>query len=310
MGVDDVFALPVRSGSGLAGRSDIPSSVKLLSSYPDTELDLVIVATDTSRHVDDALEALGHNPRSLLLEKPVSPDAASARTLAAHPRADTITVSAPLRFHQGLAVMAELLPRMGRVTSAQVRSQSWLPSWRPLRDYRDSYSARAAEGGALRDLVHDIDYPVMLLGAPSSLRASLGQGILDIEAEEAADLLWGDDAAVHIRLDYVSRVKTRSIRVSTTEGALSWDVVSNTVALETMATPGARRSSASFPDDASVDVVLARQTLAVLERAGICFSNLMERYEPATLHDGIRAVAICDAARAAHSSGGEVTIVW
>ena len=310
MGVDDIFALPVRPTASLAGRSDIPASVKLLTKYPETDMDLVIIATDTARHVDDALEALDHSPKALLLEKPVSQDAASARTLSAHPRADTISVSAPLRFHQGLAVLADLLPRMGQVTSAQVRSQSWLPAWRPNRDYRDSYSARAAEGGALRDLVHDIDYPVMLLGAPSSLQAALGHGVLGIEAEESADLLWGGHGAVHIRLDYVSPVKTRSIRISTTDGALCWDVVHNEIAVEIATAAGVQRSSIRFPDDASVDVALARQTLAVLEQAGVSAGNLMARFVPAALADGIRAVAICDAARAAHSSGGKEPIVW
>ncbi len=45
--------------------------------------------------------------------------------------------------------------RRARRTSA---AQSWLPDWRPDRDYRESYSARLDEGGVLRDLVHEIDY--------------------------------------------------------------------------------------------------------------------------------------------------------
>lgn len=312
LGVEDLFAMPVRNTASLAGRTDIPESVQLVDAYPDTALDLVVIATDTSRHVDDAFEALERRPRALLLEKPVSPDAASARSLAAHPRAGTITVSAPLRFHQGLAVMAELLPRMGRRSSAQVRSQSWLPGWRPSRDFRTSYSARAAEGGALRDLVHDIDYPVMLLGAPDSLHARLGHGILGIEAEEAADLLWGGNTAVHLRLDYVSPVKSRGIRVATVQGSLSWDVVRNEVVVEMPPLPGGEgpvREAMTFADDNDVDTVLARQSLAVLERAGVSGSSLMARFKPASLDDGILAVAICDAARAAHQSGAEEKVL-
>lgn len=311
LGVEDLFAMPVRNTASLAGRTDIPEGVQLVDAYPE-DLDLVVIATDTSRHVDDALEALERRPRALLLEKPVSPDAASARSLAAHPRAGTITVSAPLRFHQGLAVMAEILPRMGRRSSAQVRSQSWLPDWRPSRDFRTSYSARAAEGGALRDLVHDIDYPVMLLGAPVSLHARLGHGILGIEAEEAADLLWGGDTAVHVRLDYVSPVKSRGIRVATVHGSLSWDVVRNEVVVEMPPLPGGAapvREAMTFADDNDVDTVLARQSLAVLERAGVSHSSLMARFTPATLADGILAVAICDAARAAHQSGAEEKVL-
>ena len=63
--------------------------------------------------------------------------------------------------------------------------------------------------------VHDIDYPALLLGAPASVKATLGEGILGIEAEESADMLWGDGPCVHLRLDYVTPVKTRSIRITT-----------------------------------------------------------------------------------------------
>ena len=53
-----------------------------------------------------------------------------------------------------------------RPLSAHVSCQSWLPDWRPGRDYRESYSARADEGGALRDLVPELDYATALLGRP------------------------------------------------------------------------------------------------------------------------------------------------
>ncbi|WP_115789871.1 Gfo/Idh/MocA family protein [Arthrobacter silvisoli] len=312
LGVDKLYAWPVRPGTSLGERPDIPATAELVEAYPDAPLDLVVVATDTRRHIGDTLEALGHAPGAVLLEKPVAPAAADARVLLDHPRADTISVSAPLRFHQGFAVAAELLPRLGRVTSAQLASQSWLPSWRPNRDFRSSYSARKEDGGVLRDLVHDIDYPTMLLGAPTELHSVLGSGILGIEAEESADILWDSPAAVHLRLDYVTPVKTRNIRVATDEGALVWDVVRNRVALEW---PDAESGStgsveAVFGDDADVDTVLARQSLSILQRAGIDGGTTMDRFRPASLAEGVASVAICDAARTASASGKAEKVVW
>ena len=314
LGVEQLFAWPVRSPSSdpSARAADYPVSVQLVQGYPDEPLDLVIIATDTNRHVADALEALEHSPASILLEKPVAPSAEEARVLLEHPRANTITVSAPLRFHQGLALTADVLPLLGRVTSAQVVSQSWLPSWRPGRDFRSSYSARKDDGGVLRDLVHDIDYPAMLLGAPVSLKATLGHGILGIEAEESADVLWGNGPCVHLRLDYVTPVKTRSIRIATEQGAIGWDAVRNEVTLDWPASAAEPAGSvrAAFPADADVDIVLARQSLAVFERAGTVTGRSMEAFSPAGLAEGLLAVAICDAARLASAAGGTEKVLW
>lgn len=313
MGVEELFAWPVRPVATLAGRQDIPEATRLVDGYPAETLDLVIVATDTDRHVADALEALEHSPGAVLLEKPVAPTASAAAALCSHQDSGRVTVSAPLRFHQGFALTADVLPRLGPVTSAQVVSQSWLPSWRPGRDYRNSYSARKDEGGALRDLVHDIDYPALLLGAPQQLRAALGHGILGIEAEEAADIIWGDNAAVHLRLDYVTPVKTRSIRVATDRAAITWDVVQNRVLLQwpdEESNGGVASATASFKSDADVDTVLARQSMAVLEKSGRVPSNTMGVFTPATLDEGVLAVAICDAARASSDSGQSEKVVW
>lgn len=313
MGVEELFAWPVRPVGTLADRQDIPDTARLVNCYPTEPLDLVIVATDTDRHVPDALEALDHSPGAVLVEKPVAPSAFAAAALCSHPGSATVTVSAPLRFHQGFALTADVLPRLGPVTSAQIVSQSWLPSWRPGRDYRNSYSARKDEGGALRDLVHDIDYPALLLGTPKRLRAALGHGILGIEAEEAADIIWGENAAVHLRLDYVTPVKTRSIRVATNRAAITWDVVRNHVVLQwpdEECDGGVASSTAAFKSDADVDTVLARQSMAVLEKSGRVPSNTMGVFKPATLEDGVLAVAICDAARASSASGQSEKVVW
>lgn len=305
LGFSQLFAWPVRPTASLAGREDLPRDVILVDGYPEEQLDLVIIATDTLRHVSDTLQALEHSPRCILLEKPVAVDADSAAVLAAHPLADRISVSAPLRFHQGFVVLSALLPRLGTVSSAAVRSQSWLPSWRPQRDYRQSYSARREEGGVLRDLVHDIDYPLALFGQPSSLQARLSNGILDIEAEEAADILWTGSSQLQLRLDYVSVLKKRSISIMTESAELIWDVVNHRVDLSWPTSEQQEAGSASvlFSADSDVDTILARQSLSILARHGVIPAQLPAGLSPASLQDGCLAVAICDAARASSATG-------
>src|SRR6185503_7423204 len=112
------------------------------------------VATDTGRHVADAIEALATCP--VLVEKPLAADAPSARAIAAR-AAETghrVHVACCLRFNPGLAWLRERLPNIGDVRLVDVECLSWLPDWRPGRDPRQGYAARAAEGGVLRDQTH------------------------------------------------------------------------------------------------------------------------------------------------------------
>src|SRR6185295_18916441 len=84
------------------------------------------------------------------------------------------------------------------------------------------------EGGVLRDLVHEVDYALWLLGRPSTVVAMLtNTGELGIESEEAADLGWTapGGAVVSIRLDYLSRVTRRRLLAIGEAGELELDLV-------------------------------------------------------------------------------------
>jgi len=259
--------------------------------------DLVIVATDTSRHVADAIEALDAGAGRILVEKPVAPTRVQAEFLAAHARSSDVWVAAPLRAHEAFRQLITLVGDVGVPTSAHVRCQSWLPDWRPDRDYRESYSARLDEGGVLRDLVHELDYAEVLLGRPTLLGAQLDHtGPLDIEAEQAATLLWYTATAiVTCRLDYVTRPATRGITIRGQNGALDWDLTTATVThLDT--TGGA--TTTSFPADLDRDSVMATQARAALELTPE--TNPAQRHTagaPATLAEGLATLELCDRAR-------------
>ena len=259
--------------------------------------DLVVVATDTGRHVADAVQALEAGAERVLVEKPVATHADDARPLHAHPRSSAVWVAAPLRAHEGFRHLRRLVGRLHRGGSAHVWSQSWLPDWRPERDYRESYSARADEGGVLRDLVHEIDYATVLFGPPVLLGASVATGgPLDIDAEQAATLLWttgGFD--VTARLDYVTRPTTRGVLVHSPDGVLEWDVVR---AVVRHTTPDGEMMEQVFHHDLDRDIVMGTQARAALDlRPSTPLDERVARGAPATLSDGIAAVALCDEAR-------------
>jgi len=260
--------------------------------------DLVVVATDTSRHVADSVEALDAGARRVLVEKPVAPTEAAGAPLSSHPRADAVWVAAPLRAHDGFRKVASRISEVGSPVSAHVWSQSWLPDWRPGRDYRESYSARADEGGVLRDLVHEVDYATVLFGEPLLHGAHLEHdGPLEMEAEQAASLLWttARGATVTMRLDYISRPTTRVLVVRGPGGSLAWDVVTATVRHHDVR---GRVTEWVHAADLDRDTVMATQARAALDLAPT--DDAVDRVAagaPASLAEAVAAVRLCDAAR-------------
>lgn len=267
IGVSDLVAVPVRPG-----RSSSPElgNARIASTVP-AGTDLVVIATDTARHVADAIEALDADAGLVLVEKPVAHSTVEIEALEAHPRCDRVRVCAPLRFHEGLRAARAAVARLSgdepaEAKSARIVSQSWLPDWRPDRDYRESYSARPGEGGVLLDLVHEIDYALWTFGGPSGpLAATLSpvpSPVLRLMVDEAADLTWesADGTHISLRLDYVTRPTARSMHVTSPHGSVRWDAIAARV--EIVAVDGAIDST-EFPDDLDRDVVLARQARAL-----------------------------------------------
>jgi len=283
-------AVDAATGARLLGDASGPAAVR------DA---LVVIATDTSRHVTDALAALDAGAGAVLLEKPVAPTARDARALEEHPRRAAVWVAAPLRAHAAFRHVRRLVGRLQQGGSAHVWSQSWLPDWRPDRDYRESYSARADEGGVLRDLVHEIDYSTVLFGPPVLLGASVAtQGPLDIDADQAATLLWrAGRFDVTTRLDYITRPTTRGLVVRTPDGVVEWNVVRASVR---HTAPGGEVMEQVFEHDLDRDIVMGTQARAALDlRPTAPEDERLARGAPATLGDGVATVRLCDAARAA-----------
>ena len=241
-------------------------------------------------------QALDVGAARVLLEKPVAPTTAEADALARNPRAGDVWVAAPLRAHRAFRRLLALLPQVGSPVSAHVWCQSWLPDWRPDRDYRESYSARADEGGVLRDLVHELDYAAVLLGAPQLLGAHLDHtGPLEMAAEQAATLLWSTGAAtVTARLDYVTRPASRGIVVRGPEGALEWTVATGTVQLTDA---GGAATEEIFEADLDRDVIMATQARAALDLRPCSTGDDAPRRRTGYARRGLATLALCDVAR-------------
>jgi predicted dehydrogenase len=302
LGIEPV-ALPARAERVSAVALSGFRAVGALADVPAGPV-ATIVATDTARHLADALRLLPMGP--VLVEKPLAPSAfgLSALEAAVQSTGHPLYVAFCFRFDPGLQDLREQLHELGTLQTVRIECQSFLPDWRPAGDYRQSYSARAEEGGVLRDLAHELDYAVWLFGRPTAVFAMLGPGdTLGIEADAAADLLWHvpRGPVVSIRLDYLTRQPRRLLRVTGSNGEAEWDALTQTVAVSVRG-----RAREEHVVSSSRDSVLARQTEAFLR----C-SKGADSAPLASLDEAAFIVALSDAARRSGTTGSlEVIQDW
>ncbi len=259
---------------------------------------LAIIATNTARHAEDAIAALQAG-LDVLVEKPLARDAAEGDRIAraAGAAGRRVWVGNVMRFSEALLAFRRHLPEIGAVHAMRVECLSYLPDWRPDRDYRQSYAARAEEGGVLRDLIHEVDYAGWLFGWPEQVWATLRNlGRLGIAAEETADLLWESRGClVTIALDYLTRPTRRGARAVGELGTLEWNSVEGTVTVVRGDWPP---RTERYPQ--TRDEMVRAQDLAVIAAQR---GTVDERLAGAA--EGVRALAVADAARRAGRTGAQ-----
>lgn len=248
----------------------------------------VIVATDTIRHFGDTMAALGSG-LPVLCEKPMAETSIQAQKLAdcSSSTGVPLFVGCCLRFDRGLQRFRERLPEVGDIHSVRAECRSYLPDWRPARDYRHTYAAAAPRHGLLLDLIHEIDHTTWCFGLPAAVSGVLGPTkTLKIAAAETAEAFWQTSGVlVSVGLDYVTRQAVRYIRASGTSGELAYDFIARRV---TFAGPdGSRRdeSISGSRDDMYTEQMSA--FLGVVEGA--------DSLPMATARDGADALRVCEA---------------
>lgn len=280
-----------------------PGGVRVASSPRealDTGIDLAIVCTPTSLHVDGAMEFVQAGI-PVLVEKPLCHRLADGQRLAeaARRRGTVVAVAYCMRFHPAYALAHQLLAggAVGRVVHANAWFESYLPGWHPWEDYRQSYAARHdLGGGAIRTLDHELDLLNWCLGRPEKVAGyAANSGCLEIDADEHAVVLMEHPggATSTARLSLCRRDHARGFEFVGTEATLRFRF--DTGRLERLA-PGV---SEVLWEDSQYD--LNQMYLAMLAQ----FLDDLESGQShlARLDDGLANVAIADAvlARSAFS---------
>ena len=294
----DVILFPKRPGRIENLRSEGWSCVVSWSEAIELGATHAIIATDTEKHVEDAIEAVDLG-LIVLVEKPIALSIQAAAPLMALDslQKERIFCGLSMRNSQALLHFRASLDKVGAIHSAFVECRSWLPDWRPSSDYRQSYSASPTQGGVLRDLIHELDYIGWTLGQPHSVTADLvNTGRLGIEAEEQAflHLVMPGGIRVQVALDYLSRPARRNFTIFGEKGTLHWDAIAQSVYFNGLG----EEEKWSFPQ--SRNEILRDEHNAFLNPSNGTAVGLQE---------ALRSLEVCDAARNSALNHGGAELV-
>ena len=231
LGVRDLFAFDL--DPACARQAQEESGARLCTTLEEglaLKPDVALICTPSHLHLASAL-ASARAGCHLFIEKPLAHALDGLDVLEAEVASRKVItlVGCNMRFHPGVVKAKALLAEgaIGRPQLARATASSYLPDWRPGRDYRRTYSARADEGGgAILDCIHEVDYLLDLFGTATQVVALAGTfGELGIEVEDAAEIAWTTrgGALVSLRADYLSRAYHRTLRIDGTDGVIDWD---------------------------------------------------------------------------------------
>lgn len=208
----EIFAL--RSGkteNSVPGVRDIYSLEEQNNTY-----DFIIISNPTSLHIG-TIEELMYLETPLFIEKPLSNtlDGIEKTEKELKDRDIKTYVACNLRFHPCIEYMKENLPGK-RINEVNVYCGSYLPDWRPDRDFRELYSSKPELGGGVHlDLVHEIDYCYYLFGKPVHVKRYFSsKSSLGIESVDYANyILEYDGFNVNIILNYYRKPARRTVEI-------------------------------------------------------------------------------------------------
>lgn len=194
---------------------------------------MVWICNPTSLHAE-TVRLLGSLRPALFVEKPLAHTAADAREIAA------LVGDLRLPFFHGCLLRGHPLIRrvaaivkdglLGQALSYQIRAESYLPDWRPGRDYRTTYSARREMGGGVGvDLIHEFDYAELWFGAVAQIDGVRGQvSGLEIDSDDVCLATLRHQAGVvgQISLNYYRADARRDFEICFANGYLAGDLLS------------------------------------------------------------------------------------
>lgn len=200
----------------------------------DVVFDFAIISNPTHLHYQ-FIEELTHRNIPLFIEKPVVHSLTNINKLV-----DLIEdkqlftyVACNLRFHPCITFLKKKIDTEAlRINEVNVYCGSYLPDWRPGKDFRTIYSANVAMGGGVHlDLFHELDYTTWLFGFANKI-SSIVRNVssLNIDAIDYANYSFQYPTfTANIILNYYRRKPKRQIEIVLEEDTWKVDLIKNKI---------------------------------------------------------------------------------
>lgn len=201
-----------------------------------SDFDYVIIASETSAHLDDLNSVLTSDLAAdapILVEKPLVGEKSDLAELRQLPGVARIRVGFNLRFLPVLIAAREHFSLNDPLIRADFCSHSYLPNWRPDQDYRTTSSAqKKLGGGVLRDLSHELDLLYWFCGVPTDMSAFGGHlSQLDIDVEDNVQIVGTSDICrlFTVSLSYTQHLETRTLTLISERKTILVDLMIGTL---------------------------------------------------------------------------------
>lgn len=134
------------------------------------QLDFAIISNPTNLHYH-FIDLIVDQEIPLFIEKPPLSSLENADILQEKIEKKQVKtyVACNLRFNPCVIFLKNFLlqNQKVRINEVNIYAGSYLPEWRPSKDFREVYSANAAMGGGVHlDLFHELDYTTWIFGKP------------------------------------------------------------------------------------------------------------------------------------------------
>ena len=200
----------------------------------DFVIDFIIISNPTSLHEETIIRCLKFNC-PLFIEKPALLDLRNANVIIKQLKNANIAtyVGCNMRFHPALIFLKKLILNLkSNINEVNVYFGSYLPDWRPGRDFRKIYSSNPILGGGVHlYLIHELDYCIWIFGNPIFSRRLLrSNSTLNIDSIDFANYsLIYQKFTVDIKLNYYRKDSKRQIEIITSDDTIMADLNTNCV---------------------------------------------------------------------------------